>query len=348
MIRTRVAGVAACLLAWLAAGSLWQVTHASENPDVVTWPRPALDAAKGARQRLLDIDGTETLVAVGEQGLILRSTNGVDWTQVSSPVDTMLTRVKFVDDARGFILGHDAVILETHEGGKHWLIRHHDSDARALLDVIQLDQTHWLAVGAYGAMLESTDDGQTWMESPNALADLGMHLNRIVRIDPSTLFVAGERGLAARSVDNGASWEVLDFPYAGSLFGAQVVDNRLWVHGMRGRLYATDALDRCATTPAETWDPYERITIEDPEKVAALGWKHIPTPTEESLFGAEPTAKGLLLFGVNGTLLQLSAEREQVRRIHAPADETLSAGVWHRDGLLAVGRRGVTRIPHRP
>ncbi len=343
-----VRGLVACLdpslIMALTASADTGPSTTQSTPEPATWPRPALEAGKGASQRLLDIDSPGALVAVGEQGLILRSDNGSEWSQVPSPVDAMLTHVKFVDSARGFALGHDAVILETRDAGNRWSLRHHDAEARALLDLIQLEDQHWLAVGAYGGMLESNDDGANWIPVDNALTDLGMHLNGIVRTESGALFVAGERGLAARSTDNGQSWDVLDFPYAGSLFGARVLGQTLWVHGMRGRLYRTDMLEQCTTTPAETWDPYERVTLDDPDQVEARGWSQIATPTRESLFGAEAYASGLLLFGVNGTLLGVDVATGQARRIDVPADETLSAGVVHQGHLYAVGRRGITRV----
>lgn len=331
----------ACLPLLLAA--------TTDAPPTANWPRPALDAPKGVDQRLLDIGLSDLgAVAVGEQGLILHSADGGAWQQAASPVDAMLTRVRFLDAQRGFALGHDAVILETVDGGSQWSLRHHDTTARALHDLIVLGPRHLLAVGGYGTMLESRDDGRSWHALDNALVDLGMHLNRVLRTRSGTLLVVGERGLAARSANNGASWEVLDFPYAGSLFGAVVQGERVWVHGMRGRVYTTDALERCATTPADTWDPYERTTQAQPELVAATGWRELATPTQESLFGAVFVDRALLLLGVNGVALQLPLAGGAIEVLGNTADETLNAGVAWNGHVWAVGRRGLARLAPAP
>ena len=331
-------GIVLALLAWSCSRALAQ-TPAPQ----VDWPRPALSANKGEHQRLLDIASVDdALVAVGEHGLILRSQDGEHWDQIPSPVDAMLTRVRFFGSRRGWALGHDGTLLETTDAGFHWSLRHFDPDARALLDLILLDDGRWLAIGAYGLMLESLDDGQSWQAQDNVLTDLSMHLNSVVRDDAGTLFVAGERGLAARSSDGGQHWQVLDFPYAGSLFGARVFDGSLWVYGMRGRLYRTEDLARCAVTPAETWDSYERITRDDPQAVEALGWVEVKTPSEESLLGALAERDRLWLFGVNGTLLEV--RNGQVVALDSPADQTLSAGARLAGHLHVVGRRGALRI----
>ena len=61
------------------------------------------------------------------------------------------------------------------------------------------------------------------------------HLNAIV--GDGNLLVAGESGTLLRSTDNGATWDKLPSPYAGSLFGALMLANGDWVaYGMRGNV----------------------------------------------------------------------------------------------------------------
>jgi len=310
-------------------------------------PTPAIAAPKAAKNRLIDVTlAGDTLVAVGQQGVIIRSEDGMSWTQSPSPTSVMLTRVRFTDARHGWALGYDATILHSDDGGATWSIRHRDPAGRALYDVLFLDAQRALAVGAYGTMLASGDGGATWTARDDALTSLGMHFNALQRLGDASLLVVGERGLVARSVDAGATWTLLDFPYAGSLFGVLSHGERgAIVYGMRGNVWsASDVSSAPALDPA-TWDPYARETVTDPVRLAALGWQKLDNPVHESLFGAVPLGAGhALLVGVNGTTLKLDAGAGTLSPMKTPAAETLSAGVQYRGRVFAAGRRGVENL----
>lgn len=345
----RALRVAALALALGAAPSPAQTQEDEDAPPAAAapadrGPMAAVDAPKAAKNRLIDLTiAGEKLVAVGQQGVIIRSEDGTSWTQSPSPTSVMLTRVRFTDAQQGWALGYDATILHSGDGGATWSIRHRDPAGRALYDLLFLDAQHALAVGAYGTMLESGDGGATWTARDDGLTSLGMHFNWLQRLGDGSLLVVGERGLVARSVDAGATWRLLDFPYSGSLFGVLSHGERgAIVYGMRGNVWS--AVDvRCAPAldPA-TWDPYSRETVTDPVRLAALGWRRLDNPVRESLFGAVPLGAGsALLVGVNGTTLKLDAGAGTLSMVKTPAVETLSAGVRHRGRVFVAGRRGV-------
>lgn len=314
-------------------------------------PSAAVMAPKAAKNRLLDITMAGTrLVTVGQQGVILTSDDGKAWKQSPSPVSTMLTRVHFTDAKAGWVLGYDATILQTEDGGATWVLKHHNPKGRALYDLLFLDSQNALAIGAYGTMLVTADGGATWTARDDALTGLGMHLNALQRLADGTLFIAGERGLMARSTDAGATWSILDSPYAGSLFGAMPKgDKGALVYGMRGNVYVATDLAACPIVDPATWDPYARETATDAEKIAALGWRKIESPVRESLFGAVPLASGgALLIGVNGTTLELDAEAATITTVKTPAIETLARGVLFGEHVIAVGRRGVEDLGAAP
>ncbi|MGH8516232.1 MAG: WD40/YVTN/BNR-like repeat-containing protein [Panacagrimonas sp.] len=307
-------------------------------------PSPAVIAPKAAKNRLLDVALAGTrLVAVGQQGVILVSDDAKTWKQSASPVGTMLTHVQFTDSRTGWVLGHDATILQSTDGGTTWALKHHDPKGRALYDLLFLDSTHGLAIGAYGTMLQTTDGGASWNARDDALTGLGMHLNALLKLADGSLFIAGERGLMARSTDAAATWTVLDSPYAGSLFGARPQgDKGALVYGMRGNVYTAADLAICPVVDVATWDPYSRETVTDPVKLAASGWRKVESPIRESLFGAIALDSGAaLLVGVNGTTLKLDAAATSIAPVRTAAVETLAKGVRFQDRVIAVGRRGV-------
>ncbi len=321
-------------------------TQAAEGP-LGLGPVPALPAPKAAENRLLDIARAgDKLVAVGQFGVILKSDNASQWTQADSPIDSMLTHVQFQDAQSGWALGHDASILQTRDGGSSWQIRHRDPAAGALYDLQFLDERHALAVGAYGQMLATDDSGANWHAIENALTDLGMHFNAVLRLQNSSLLVVGERGLVAVSKDMGQSWSLLDFPYIGSQFGALPYgDKGLITYGMRGNVYIAEDVSVCQTIEVQSWDPFERKTVIDADRVAAMGWRHAPPVIRESLFGAVTSGAGsVLLLGVNGTALKLGIGDLTLRTMNINASETLRNAVSFRGRLIAVGRRGIVDI----
>lgn len=310
---------------------------------------PALPAPKAANNQLLGIEQAgDALVAVGKQGVILRSVNGSDWEQKSSPVSVSLTDVIFANASLGFVVGYDSTILKSDDGGESWRLVNYDSKGRQLFDLLMLDERHGLAVGGYGLQLITDDGGESWEPLDNSLTFIGMHLNTLMQLEDGTgrLFVAGERGIMGLSEDRGRNWKVLDSPYGGSFFGSIIRGERgVLLYGMRGNVYSADDLDLCAEIDAEAWDPYEREIDPAAELIAELGWKKHATPIKESMFGGVTTQHDeIVLVGINGTAFKGSGTGQSIELLENNIAETLTDLIEYEGRLLAVGRRGVQEM----
>ena len=138
-------------------------------------------------------------------------------------------------------VGHDAQILASSDGGATWSKQFEDPSRESpLLDVWFQDTRHGLAVGAYGSLFETTDGGAHWQDVAERLDNPDQyHLNGIAAVKDAGLFIVGEQGSMFRSRDAGQTWEHLDGPYEGSLFGAigTARADTLLVYGLRGNLY---------------------------------------------------------------------------------------------------------------
>ena len=261
----RSLGCAALLVAAFAASPLRAQDDAVPPPPPdADQPRPALMAPLASKSTLTSIARAgQRLVAVGQEGLIVSSGDGRQWTQVASPVSQMLDRVRFFDDKNGWIVGYDGIILQTADGGQSWALRRFVADAHPLYDLIFLDAQRGIAIGGFGDYLTTTDGGKTWAMQQNPLSELGMHMNAIVRLADGTLFIAGERGLMARSKDDGATWALLDSPYTGSFFGALPQgQHAVLLYGLRGNVYTTADAAACATMDYAKWDVFTRQGVE--------------------------------------------------------------------------------------
>ena len=111
---------------------------------------------------LLDLARSgERLVAVGERGHVLMSSDGKTWTQSANvPVRSALTAVSAVG-ADVWAVGHDGIILHSGNAGETWEIQRRDPRGAAiaaagdeirqgapLLDVLFSDPKHGIAIVA--------------------------------------------------------------------------------------------------------------------------------------------------------------------------------------------------------
>ena len=289
----------------------------------------SVTSAKAQHSLLLDVPSLgKRLVTVGDRGHILYSDdNGASWVQAKVPTKQMLTAVFFVDDSHGWAVGHDAQILATTDAGVTWVKQYEDLESEApLLDVWFKDRNNGYAVGAYGALLETSDGGANWEDIGERMDNEdAYHLNAIVEVKDSGLFVVGEQGAMFRSADWGQTWETLEGPYEGSLFGALGTDEAgaLLVYGLRGHLFRSADF-------GTTWQAISLNTAHN-------------GPLEFGLADGNRLADGsIVVVGHGGTVLK-STDNGRNFSVTNRADRLSLAGVaaMENGNLILVGQGGV-------
>ena len=222
------------------------------------------------------------IVAAGERGHILLSEDDQTWQIINTQTTATLTSVFFHDGMLGWAAGHDAVILKTTDGGRHWRQVYQDPDRYApVLDIWFADKDYGIAVGAYGLYLMTTDGGETWIKNdlhivnrdvreaeqdaagPAPVSRLeanvepyDLHLNSIACSGSGTLYIAAESGHLYRSDDRGRTWQELPSPYTGSFFGVLPLEQEsVLVFGLRGHLYRS-------RDGGDSWDNIDTHTNE--------------------------------------------------------------------------------------
>ncbi|WP_410524853.1 WD40/YVTN/BNR-like repeat-containing protein [Pseudomonas sp. DTU_2021_1001937_2_SI_NGA_ILE_001] len=288
----------------------------------------AIESNRAATTLLLDVaHAGPRVVAVGDHGHILYSDDqGQSWQQARVPSRQLLTAVYFVDERHGWAVGHDAQILASSDGGQTWSKQFEDQQREApLLDVWFQDPNTGFAVGAYGALLATLDGGRHWDDVSARLDNEDQfHLNAIAAIPEAGLFIVGEAGGMYRSRDLGQSWEKLDSPYHGSLFGviATGQPQTLLVFGLRGNLLRS----------SDFGDSWEAVQAQDER--GAL---------QATLAGAGRLDDGsLVLVGNAGTVLRSTDAGQNFTVFNRP-DHIALAGVTGnaRGELILVGQGGV-------
>ncbi|MEM7027329.1 MAG: YCF48-related protein [Pseudomonadota bacterium] len=274
---------------------------------------------------LLDIVNQAGLnVAVGARGHILYTDNG-DWQQANVPAQELLSAVFMLDEKTGWAVGHHNIILKTIDGAKNWNRQYFTADDEApLLDIYFFDESNGIAIGAYGLLLRTTDGGNNWQEDYlQHPSGFDPHLNAITSSPAGILFIVGESGSIFRSNDNGESWQSIDSPYHGSLFGAlSISEQSIIIFGLQGQLFKSmDA--------GETWDK-----IETPNTVLL---------TDALLVNQNK----VLLTGLAGTLL-ITDENLTSINIHQLAGRTgISAVIQDAEQLWLVGEKGLQQVELR-
>lgn len=297
----------------------------------------------------------KALVAVGARGAILRSTDGgSNWKQSAAPVSADLVSVFFINENKGWAVGHDAVILHTQDGGQTWtrqlegravarmmrasyqrLQQESDYARESLkildkiapteksvlplpfLDVWFANESEGYAIGAFNLLFHTADGGKTW-EPRDHLTDNrdGYHLNAI-KSTPAGLMIVGERGLVLRLDKDSGRFIKVSADYAGSYFGLHADAQRIVVYGLRGNA-------RISRDGGKQWDAVKLNTVGNIVKVTASG------------------ADGLLYILQDGAVMRQDATGaiHEVKVLEKRPGEIAGALMLEGDKLLTMGIRG--------
>jgi photosystem II stability/assembly factor-like uncharacterized protein len=310
----------------------------AEAPKPIVKPRPSEMMPLAARAMMLDVVNTgDHLLAVGEHGIIVVSNNGRQWAQVQTPIRSPLTAASFANNMDGWVVGHDATILHTVDGGKTWELQNFKPDLeKPYLDVLALDANNAVAVGAYGLISRTSDAGKTWsnIDAPT-IREGELHFNCLTKLSDGSLLVVGEQGTMGLSTDAGVTWKKLTSPYDGSYFGAVPYGPKgALVYGLRGNIYESHDL-------------------------ASGKWDKIDPGTVATFYGGNVMPNGdLVMVGSNGEIKLISAttnavSTQKVTHIVVDANgtekndvvtSTLTAAVPFGDGLVLVGEQGIQQL----
>lgn len=278
---------------------------------------------------------------------------GLTWQQVDSPVSSDLVQVRFRDERNGWIVGHDSVVMHSSDGGNSWQVqldgrrlltllndyygpRAEKGDESAalmlkevsmavstsatpgvmaspFLDVMFDAQGRGFVVGAFGMLLYSSDNGQTWEpwveRSDN---DRRMHLYGLAE-RAGTFYISGEQGLLLRLDTEQQRFVKIDTPYAGTYFGVNALDQLLLVYGLRGNLFAS--------------------------RDNGLSWQKVETRLNNSLVSIVEQGPALIVVSQGGQMVSVDRQSLRVSPMAvARVGEVYAASATAQDGSLVVTR----------
>jgi photosystem II stability/assembly factor-like uncharacterized protein len=273
---------------------------ATPVPDVLD--RPAAQDRQAPRRVLLGLDRMGgRAIAVGERGLVLLSDDGGKaWRQAQVPVSVTLTAVRFVTPEQAWAIGHGGVILHSADGGATW---RRQLDGRGIIVLLE--------TAARGNPALAATARQFAADGPDKpLLDLHFH-------DTQRGIVAGAYGLALRTEDGGATWQVLNEAIYNTdglhVYAVAARGDETWLAGEQG--YIARSLD------------------------GGRSFRRVPAPYRGTWFTARPLPDGGMLFaGLRGNAFRWNGQGFEQLPGYAPV--SLSASAAGKGGVLLADQAG--------
>lgn len=225
-----------------------------------------------------------------------------------------------------------------------------------LLDVVEAG-TRLVAVGEFGHILLSDDNGTSWTQA--ASVPTRNTLTSVVFIDNQTGYAVGHEATILKTVDGGNNWTLQYNERRGEdpLFGIYFADakNGLAVGGF-SKTYTTSDGGETWTTRVLIEDSYDDFHLNDlftdtkgnvyiPAEFGTVyksrdrgkTWAALETGYDGSFWGGMGLANGdVLIHGMRGNAYLSSDGGKNWRQLQTGTDQSLTGGVQLQDGTIVL------------
>ncbi|KYC35804.1 photosystem II assembly protein [Scytonema hofmannii PCC 7110] len=129
------------------------------------------------------------------------------WEVISVPTEAKLLDIAFSDPQHGFLVGSNATLLETQDGGSTWQpLELQLEDQRYRFNTVSfLDKEGWIA-GEPSLLLHTTDAGHSWSRIPLNEKLPGSPI-KIVALGQYSAEMATDVGAIYKTTDGGLNWK---------------------------------------------------------------------------------------------------------------------------------------------
>ncbi|HSH90264.1 MAG TPA: YCF48-related protein [Ramlibacter sp.] len=302
---------------------------------------PSLPSRRAARALMLGIARAgNDIVAVGERGIVLYSTDGgTNWHQATVPVSVTLTAVHFPTPTHGFAVGHDGVILASRDGGRKWELQY---DGKRANELVLASAERRLAQARDVKDEAARKEAEIELDDARAAVRAGASrplLSVWFRYEREG-YAVGSYGQIFRTTDAGKTWEYVSaVPNPDRLhYNAitQTPGGTLVIAGEAGRVYRSSN--------------------------KGASWQRLDTGYKGHLYGVlgVPTAgragETLLAFGFGGNVFRLGEDGRSWERPASGARKSLVGGAVRgatvvlacQDGGLVISRDGGMTMHYLP
>jgi photosystem II stability/assembly factor-like uncharacterized protein len=173
------------------------------SADNISWGKQ--EVMKDAKLRAAAGLDAKTSYAVGDGGLMLRSTDGgKTWESKSKAERGQLLSLWATSQKEIFATGKEGKLLYSSDGGASW-VKQNSTVTTTLRAIWGTSSARMFAVGDGGVILRSTDTGKTWERLDSKVKD---NLAAIWGINDD-IYVVGDKGTLLVSYNNGDVWTPL-------------------------------------------------------------------------------------------------------------------------------------------
>jgi photosystem II stability/assembly factor-like uncharacterized protein len=190
-------------------------------------------------------NGGSQLTAVGEAGVIVRSTDdGLNWELQSPPAGLSptanLQSVDFVNVNRGWAVGSLGAAIFTNDGGATWSLLPVPTGTANLNGVSFVDANAGWIVGRDGIVLKTTNGGANWtgQATPSGTGDLGAIATLIG--DTQRAWTVGAGGALLSTSNGGTTWARTSAASRSLMYAVDFSDSlHGWAVGDNGTMLRT-------------------------------------------------------------------------------------------------------------
>lgn len=229
--------------AWAVGGAGTIVYSAADSP---VWVPQATGVTSSLNAiQCLGLSNTAfNLLAAGDAGVVLRSTDGLHWGPLATPgsttplpppyTGTNLRGVAFGTAADGVVVGDSGVAAHTSNGGLTWTVQQPVSAttlyAVSALPVSSTVPEIW-AVGDHQAVLRSMDGGASWLVlTPPLQGTPGqpppdLAFRSVQAVAYGVAFIAGDEGHLLQTVNGGETWTELGATALDTFRGLRMISS---------------------------------------------------------------------------------------------------------------------------
>ena len=176
------------------------------------------------------------------------------WKVLTLPTESIFADVAFVDDSdRGWLVGTQATLFETNDGGEHWSQKNIDlGDEKIAFTAVSFSGEEGWITGQPSILLHTTDGGTTWSRIALS-AKLPGSPDGIIALGSNTAEMVTDLGAIYKTTDGGKNWKALVEGAVGVARNITRSSNGEYVAvSNKGNFYST-------WTPGDTeWTPHNR------------------------------------------------------------------------------------------
>ncbi|MFH2096027.1 MAG: YCF48-related protein [Bacteroidota bacterium] len=183
----------------------------------------------------------DTGFIVGENGIFRRTYDGGNtWTEDNEPSLLTVNACYFEDGQNGLVATMSGRVQSTNDGGLNWTL-HTTGTTWSLFDIIRTNN-YIYAVGDYGTILFSDNNGSTWTTQTSGTTNI---LGGIAFADDNTGWVVGNQGLVLYTEDAGITWIEDISNTTEPLYAATLINHNLvWSVGATGTIIKKDFTEK--------------------------------------------------------------------------------------------------------